>query len=192
VSNLNSRNLGIELLRIHSTITGALQIAIEHSRFIAEQGYVSSTMREGFTGYIRNFISALDAHHRIEGQMAFPSLRRRLPEAPYDLLLDQHRCLSSALEQLTAILEEAEILGESKLASNMHLLLTRINDFWQPHIRIEEEHFTGEKIEALIDPEEQIRLIQMLEENSRHNPNRDAPVPPSFLQGVPPIRTAFV
>jgi hypothetical protein len=44
----------------------------------------------------------LDAHHLTEDELAFPYLRDKFPEAPYDLLMAQHRDIVFILDTAKA------------------------------------------------------------------------------------------
>lgn len=180
-------NVGIELLRIHSIITRALRVAIEQSQSFAERGYPSVTMREGFIRYVRSLVAVLDAHHKVEDQLAFPYFRDKFPNAPYDLLMAQHQNIVPMLDQLKTTIEEmAAHAQEGPSLNKLFLLLQRIDEIWHPHIRIEEDHFTVGILGSAIPPDEQIRLIKSFMEHSQQHAKPDFLVVPFLLYNLPP------
>lgn len=193
MSESNMPNVAVELLRIHSIITRALRVSIEHTQSFADRGYPSVTMREGFISYVRSFVSVLDAHHKVEDQLAFPYFKGKLPDEPYDLLTTQHRGIVPVLDQLKTTIEEmAANTQEGPLLNKLLVLLKRIDELWHPHIQIEEDHFTVGKLGAAITPDEQIRLIKQFMEHSQQHAKPDFLVVPFLLYNLPlEQRSAF-
>jgi hypothetical protein len=74
---------------------------------------------------------------------------------------------------------------ECELFSDLFLLLKRIDEFWHPHIQIEEEHFTVGKLGAAFPPDEQIRLIKLFMEHSQQHAKPDFLVVPFLLYNLP-------
>ncbi len=193
MSEMNAPNLAAELLRIHSIITRGLRVAIEHSQSSAERRYPSIAMREGFVCYIRSFVSVLDVHHDTEDRLAFPYFKGKFPDAPYDLLMTQHKSIVLILDELNTIIEEmAAHMHQGEVLNDLFLVLKRIDEIWHPHIQIEEENFTADKLETAIPPDEQIRLIKLFMEHSQQHAKPDFLVVPFLLYNLPPEqRTAF-
>ncbi len=202
MSESNLPNVGVELLRIHSIITRALRVAIEQSQSFADRGCPSAAIWEGFTSYVQSLVSVLDAHHKVEDQLAFPYFQDKFPDAPYDLLTNQHQSIVPVLDQLRATIEEmAAHTQEGRLLKELSLLLKRIDEFWHPHIQIEEGHFAVGRLGAAIPPDEQIRLIKLFMEHSQQHAKPDFLVVPfllynlspeqrsAFAKGMPPIVT---
>ncbi len=187
MSESNIPNVGVELLRIHSIITRGLRVAIEQSQSFAGRGYPSATMREGFISYVLSLVSVLDAHHKVEDQLAFPYFKDKFPDAPFDLLTTQHQSIVPMLDQLkTTIGEIAAHTQEGQSLNKLCLLLKGIDEFWHPHIRIEEDHFTVGKLGAAIPPDEQMRLIKLFMEHSQQNAKPDFLVVPFLLYNLSP------
>jgi hemerythrin-like domain-containing protein len=187
MSEMHSPNLAAELLRIHSIITRGLQVAMTQSRLFAAEGYSDAVLQEGFISFVRSFVSVLDAHHSTEDEVAFPHLRTRFPDAPYNLLMGQHQSLAPMLEQIKAVIDEMVAhVQDRKLLDDLHRLLIRIDEFWHPHIRIEEDYFTVEKVGAEFPSDEQIRLIQLCMEHSQKHSGPDYLVAPFLLYNLPP------
>ncbi len=180
-------NVGAALLRIHSVITRGLRVTIERSQSFADQGYPSASMREGFISYVRSLLSVLDAHHTIEDQLAFPRFKDSFPDAPYDLLMTQHQSLLPILNQLTTTIEEkAADAEQSVLLNKQFLLLKSLDEIWHPHIRIEEDYFSVDKLGAAFPADEHIRLNKLFLEHSQQHAKPDFLVVPFLLYNLPP------
>ncbi len=193
MSESNIPNVGVELLRIHSIITRGLRVAIEHSQSFADRGSPSVTIREGFANYVLSLVSVLDAHHKVEDQVAFPYFEDRFPDAPYDLLRTQHQSIVPMLDQLRATIEEMVAHPqEGQIINKLFLLTKGIDEVWHPHIRIEEDHFTVGKLGAAIPPGEQIRLIKLFMEHSQQHAKPDFLVVPFLLYNLPPEQRAVM
>jgi hypothetical protein len=54
------------------------------------------------------FVSVLDAHHLLEDDLAFPCMLSKLCDAPYDILMTQHREVVLILNEIKVALEEME------------------------------------------------------------------------------------
>jgi hypothetical protein len=54
------------------------------------------------------FASVLDAHHLLEDELPFPYMLSKLCDAPYDLLMTQHREVVLILNEIKVALEEME------------------------------------------------------------------------------------
>jgi hemerythrin-like domain-containing protein len=182
-----------DLIRIHSIITRGLNVAIENSQSLVQRGYPDTSTRDGFVSYVRTFASVLDAHHLLEDELAFPYLRDKLPDVPYDLLMAQHREIVVILNEIKATVEEMK--ASAHLAESLNKLnhgLRTIGDIWHPHIRVEEDHFTAEKINALINMEEQERMSRKFSEHSQQHATPDYLVVPFLLYNLlPEERAAF-
>jgi hypothetical protein len=193
MSDSNSPNLGVELLRIHAIITRGLRVAIDHAQSFAAQGFPSTKMREGFISYVGSLLSVLDAHHNVEDQLAFPYFRGPFPDAPFDLLTAQHQIMLPLLDQLknTVAGMAADPQGDA-IPDELVLLLKKLDEFWHTHIHIEEENFTVDRLAAAISVEEQIRLINMFMEHSQQHAKPDFLVVPFLLYNLSPEnRAAF-
>lgn len=187
MSRSTTPNIGSALLRIHAVITRGLKVATEHSQSFAQQGCPDITRREGFIGYVRCFVSVLDAHHQLEDQMVFPYFRDKFPDAPYELLMTQHRSLVPILDQMKTVIGEAAAhTAGSEFFNKIYQQLRSIEELWHPHIRIEEDHFTVDRVGARIDPEEQLRMSGLFAEHGRQHTGPDFLVVPFLLYNLPP------
>ncbi len=184
---MSNTNIGVGLLRIHSVITRGLKVAGENTRSFAKQGYPDRSTEEGFIGYVRCLVSVLDAHHLTEEDLAFPYYRGKFPEAPYELLMAQHRDIVLVLNEIKAAIEEnATMVQVERFLNKLNQALKGIDSLWNPHIRIEEDHFTVEKTAELIDPEDHVRLSKMFSEHMQQHAGPDYLVVPFLLYNLPP------
>ncbi len=188
----NLSNIGADLLYIHSIITRALSVATETSRSFAHQEYPSEEMQQGFICYVQSLISVLAAHHHGEDEVVFPMLRDRLPDAPYDLLISHHRTMESMLLVVEATVEEMPQARGDGFWRTLAQKLTAIADLWQPHIRIEEDIFTVEKLGQLMSPEEHGRLSRLFVEYNRQHTSPDYLIVPFLLFNLMPEERAIM
>jgi hemerythrin-like domain-containing protein len=180
-------NLGVDLLRIHSIISRGLRTSIEYSERFAKEGYPGNPVREGFMSYVRSLVSILHGHHCTEDELAFPYLKEIMPDGPYDLLMSQHQTMVPVIAELKKVIEEQPAsASESSSLSKVRSLLQRIDEFWHPHIRIEEEFLTVERAAAAIAPDEHVRLARLFMEHSQQHTGPDFLVLPFMLFNLPP------
>lgn len=179
-------NVAADLIRMHMIITRALNVAIEKGRSFAHDGYPNATVWEGFIAYVRTLASALHAHHLTEEDLAFPYFRNLLPEAPFDLLIAQHREIVGALHETNAALDD--VAAEPHAGGGLKRLtnaLTRLADLWHPHIRVEENHFAIDRLGPLLDQQEHRRLGGMFAEHGQKHASPDFLVVPFLLYNLP-------
>ncbi len=185
-------NIGVGLLLVHTVVSRGMKVAEEQGRRFAREDYPDATTREGFVSYVRTFISVLDAHHLVEEELAFPRLRDKFPDAPYDLLLAQHQGLVGILAEVRAALEgvaDGERPGKS--LNELTDALGRIALLWHPHRQLEEEHFTVEKAQALLSAAEQIELTRLFAEYEQQHATPDYLVVPFMLYNLPPTERSI-
>jgi hemerythrin-like domain-containing protein len=193
MSKLNKPNIGADLIRIHSVITRALDVAIEHGQSFAQEGYPNASTQEGFVSYVQTFVSVLHAHHLTEDDLVFPYFRDKLPDAPFDLLMAQHREMQPILDEIKAAIEKvaADVqVGES--LNDLNRALTKMAEIWHPHIQREEDHLSVEKAGALLDTEEHIRLGRTFAQHSQEHSGPDFMVAPFILYNLPPEERAIM
>jgi hemerythrin-like domain-containing protein len=193
MSELNKPNIGADLIRIPSVITRALDVAIEHSQSFAQEGYPDASTQEGFVSYVQTFVSVLHAHHLTEDDLVFPYFRDKLPDAPFDLLMAQHREMQLVLDEIKAAIEKvaADVqVGES--LNDLNRALTKMAEIWRPHIQGEEDRLSVEKADALLDIEEHIRLGRTFAQHSQEPSGPDFLVAPFILYNLPPEERAIM
>lgn len=191
MSNRTTPNIAEDLLCIHAVITRGLNVSVERGRVFA-QGYPDASTRKGFIAYVASLVSVVHAHHLTESDLFFPHFRDKLPNAPFDLLIAQHHELEPVLHEAKAATVEvsAEPRAGAALAQLIELL-GRIAEFWHPHIRIEEDHFSVARVATLVDAKEHERLARAAMEHSQQHSGPANLVVPFLLYNLPPDRRAI-
>jgi hemerythrin-like domain-containing protein len=192
MADMKAPNIALDLLRIHSIITRGISVATEKSQVFAREGFPDGSTREGFIRYARSLVSVLHSHHLTENELAFPYLRAKFPDAPYDLLIAQHQELVHLLDQINVAIEEvaADPQGAASL-TKLNGVLRRTGEMWHPHIGIEQDHFAPDKVGPLLAPEEHIRLSKLFAEHSRKHTSPDYLIVPFLLYNLPPEERAI-
>lgn len=185
MSESNKPNIGADLIRIHSIITRALDVSIEHSQSFAREDFPDESTREGFVSYVQSLVSVLHAHHLTEDDLAFPYFREKVPDVPFDLLTAQHREMEPILDDIKAAIEEVAADGRaSESLNDLNRALIKMAEIWRPHIQREEDHLSVEKADALLDIEEHIRLGKMFAEHNQEHSGPDYLVVPFLLYNL--------
>jgi hemerythrin-like domain-containing protein len=193
MSEPSQPNVAADLVRIHSVVTRGLKVSIERSQAFAQGGFPDDTTRQGFVDYVQSLVSVLHAHHLGEDELAFPYLRELLPDAPFDLLSEQHQHMLPILDKIKAASEAVAVQEpKSQPLNDLKRALTEIADLWQPHIQIEEEHFSVEKGAELISVDEHIRLAQLFAKLSQEHAQPDYLVVPFILYNLAPEDRAIM
>jgi hemerythrin-like domain-containing protein len=152
------------LLRIHKIVSRALNVSIRKcDEYFQKQG-IPPGEAAGFLMYVRTLKWITHAHHLSEDEIAFPYFRDKL-EAPYNRLGEDHQALARILVSLDKCLSEISSGGVGKLRE----LLGEFDKLWGPHIRIEEDKFTAEKLNPVVGMQEQADLYARLDEHGRKN-----------------------
>jgi hypothetical protein len=189
MSERTTPNLAEDLLCIHEIITRGLNVSIERGRSFAQRGYPDASTRKGFIAYVGSLISVLHAHHLTESDLFFPYLRDKLPDAPFDLLITQHRELEPLLQQAKEATDEVSAEAQAGAAlARLDGLLGRIVEFWHPHIRIEEDHLSVERAATLLDAKETETLAKAAMKLGQQHSGPDHLVVPFLLYNLPPNR----
>ena len=168
MSDQTTLNIGSDLNLIHLIITRGLAVSIDFSDQYLRKGFPDSSTKDGFINYVNSLVTVLDAHHRLEDELAFPGLKEKIPNAPYDLLEKQHEEIVNILLEIKKIINQKDIALEGSL-NNVKSLLISLNELWHPHIKIEEEHFSDKNVARLINFEEQLKLSQKFAEFAKDN-----------------------
>jgi hemerythrin-like domain-containing protein len=186
-------NVARSLLRVHMAITRALDVIIDRSRSFAEQGFVGASLRAGFASYVSSLASFLSAHHLSEDELAFPYFRGKMPEAPFDSLMAQHKQMLPLLDEIEAAAQGiAADIEVSEPLSSLDQATSQLREMWRPHIGIEETYYVPEKMDALLDLEEQARLIKLFAQYSQEHSGPDYLVMPFFLFNLPAQERALL
>ena len=152
------------LLSMHRVISRALNVSLQKcDEYLRKQGSLPDEAA-GFRMYVTTLKWITHAHHLTEDHIVFPYLRDKL-EAPYPRLEDDHKAVARILVNLDKCLSDITSGGASKLRE----VLGEFDTLWGPHIRIEEENFTAEKLKAVAAMQQQEDLAVRAEEHGRKN-----------------------
>jgi len=152
------------LLRIHKVISRGLSISIRKcDEYIGKQGIPFEETR-GFSMYVSTLKWVTHSHHLSEDEIAFPCFKDRI-EAPYNQLKDDHNAIARLLDKFDQCLLEVSSNGVGRLRE----VLVEFDKKWVPHIKMEEDNFTSEKLQAIIGMKEQLDLVKKLGEHSIKN-----------------------
>jgi hemerythrin-like domain-containing protein len=157
------------LLRIHKIITRGLDISIRKcDEYLGKQG-IPPEEAAGFSMYVTALKWVTHAHHLSEDEIAFPYFKGSIA-APYGRLRDDHQTISRILVSLDQCILEISSGGVGKLRE----MLGEFEKLWVPHIRIEEENFTAEKLQMVAGMKEQVDLAEKL---TKHGIKNSGPGP---------------
>lgn len=157
------------LLRIHKIISRALDISIQKcDEYLGKQG-IPPEEAAGFPLYVTTLKWITHSHHLTEDDIAFPYFRDKL-EAPYTRLEEDHQVMARILVDLDKCLSMISSGGVGRLRE----VLGEFDRVWGPHIRIEEDHFTADRLKAVAGMREQENLLTQITE---HGSKNSGPVP---------------
>lgn len=179
MSNRSKPNIGATMVIIHHAITRGLEVSKKQSITFELSGFPVSAIKEGFVTYVRTLGWVINAHHQAEDHVIYPYLRSKLPDAPYDQLSAEHREMDVFLKKLQVTIEEVATNAKtSDLLNSLNRSLTGLAELWTPHIEKEQFYlYDTEKTEAVMDENEQIKLIQNASEYSQKQGNPAFMVP---------------
>lgn len=160
------------MLMIHKIISRGLSISIRKcDEYIAKHG-IPPEEAKGFLMYVASLKIVTQSHHLSEDDIVFPYFEDYI-DAPYNRLKDDHQNISRVLVALDQCLIEMSLAGIVRLRK----VLGEFNMLWVPHIRIEEENFTTEKLQVVSGVEQQVSLADKL---ARHGSKNSGPGPLSL------------
>lgn len=162
MSDPSSPNVAVILFISHKVVTRALGVSIDKAKEFLQDGFRDELLKEGYVKYIKAFIPVLESHHMTETDLAFPYFRNLVPEMPYDFLNVQHDIMAKYLDEIMDAIRRVEsVQWVTSGLTELLLALGALNEMWHPHIQIEETNLNAEKVAALIDREEHLRLIAL-------------------------------
>jgi hypothetical protein len=174
-------NLAEDLIRTHKVITRGLETSLKFGADFAQQGFPDLRTQQGYADYVHSLQSTLDGHHLAEDEVAFPAVKLKLPDAPYERLAADH-------QQIVVILGEVKQAIPGLVSDNPRPALatvldalTRITAIWSPHIEKEEFYFAEKPLSAVMSLEEQGRLSAATARYSQEHTGPDYLVVPFFL-----------
>jgi hemerythrin-like domain-containing protein len=193
MAEANAPNVAVDLLHIHSIITRGLNVVTENSQRYAQEGFPDEPTKKGFLSYARSFVAALHSHHLTEDELAFPYFREKLTDAPFDLLIAQHKELVHILDEVKAAIEEVSAATQAAPAlDRLNQALRKLAELWHPHIGIEQDHFTVARLEGLIDRKEHVRLGKLFAEHGQKHSGPGYLAVPFLLYNLPPEERAIL
>jgi hypothetical protein len=86
-----------------------------------------------------------------------------MPGVPFEVLVAHHREMDPLLGEIQAACEALAGDGTGSEASQaLHGALTRVSALWHPHVRLEEDQFTCEALDAALDEGQEAQFGQEL------------------------------
>jgi hemerythrin-like domain-containing protein len=160
-------DIASDLVRIHSIMTRALNVAVERSADFAQSGYPDPSTGEGFIAYVRCLAALLHSHHLTEDESVFPSLEAVLKDVPFDVLVAQHHEMGPLIDRVEAALDEVSSSSQAGASMNdLNRALAELRALWLTHIEQEEDLLSAERIDPLVDMDEQTRLSKSFANHS--------------------------
>ena len=167
------------LVMIHKIITRSLNVALQKcNEYISLKGIPAHEAR-GYSMYLANLKQVTHSHHSSEDEIAFPYFREHI-EAPYEQLKDDHNSLAVVLARLDPFLKEVSFNDLTSLKE----VLTEFEKLWFPHIRIEEENFTPDRVNSKSAISDQVRMVKELSDHGHKNSGPGPLVLPFFFYNL--------
>ncbi len=162
-------------------------MAIQHVDDFLEKGVLETSNREGFIKFLQSFSSFVEGHHLVENEKVFPYFMDKLPKVPYEELMDQHKQIEAALQEInngiTGLRTQKDELRSLKLFKSG---LGQIDEIWQPHIRIEDSQLYSQVGSLKINSKEMIRLINEVSELFQEHTGPPYLIAPFILYNLSP------
>ena len=183
----------IALVLVHQAISRGLDVGCQYATRFARTGYPDRATGAGFALYLRTLVGVLHMHHSAEDEIAFPFLRDKLTELPFEALITEHEQMEAILEGMAPILDE--LRGESEEESALEAAcgaLASLSEIWPGHIDVEETRISVERLEAMVGAE---ALAGWLVEMGQHRPDGAPPDPaglPFILYNLPAEERAIM
>jgi len=152
------------LLLIHKIITRGLTVSLQKCEEYLENKAVPASEAAGFTTFVSTLTKVAHSHHLSEDEISFPYFRDYL-EAPFDRLMEDHQSISHILDRIGRYLPDLtkdEITG-------LHDTLKEFQAMWVPHIQIEEENFTVQKVQERVSMKDQIVIAKKMAAHGSRN-----------------------
>jgi len=157
------------LLRIHRVISRGLIVAVQSGGDFIQAGFPEPGLRIGFVLYLQALVAVLGAHHLGEEQIAFPALRDKLTDAPYDRLARHHQEIVALLDSLRKLIPSLEAGGDPVELTALVECLRKISAIWRPHIQAEEWYFSEDALDAAMSAQDQGRLSAAFGKHSQEH-----------------------
>ncbi len=176
--------LGEGLIRIHRIITRGIDVARDCSRTHATGEQEDTSVAAGFADYLQALTAVVHAHHTAEDEIAYPSFRDSFPDAPWDVLAQEHRAVAVILADLDTqavrIREGAAIEAWAPAAGKLDELAV----LWGPHYHREEAHFTLPALAAAMALEQRAAMVAQIAAHNQQHAKPDYLVVPFLLYNL--------
>jgi hemerythrin-like domain-containing protein len=147
-----------DFLRIHKAITRGLNVCVSNGSDYIKKGFPDPELQQGFVLYLQILTTVLSAHHLGEDEVAFPALKLKLPDKPYEKLGSDHVEIEKKLVQIKNTLPGLASADSQASLSLSVEILKGILSLWAPHIQIEETSFKAAAIVSAMTFDEQLQL----------------------------------
>jgi hypothetical protein len=187
-------NLAVVFLAAHAAIKRGMEVASTRVQEFDRECLPGPVLREGIVNYVRALSSLIQGHQLAEDDLAFPYFRDKMTEVPFDLLIQQHLEMDPILTEIDDTLPRcADDARMGEGFRQLNLALEKLSVVWHPHIRIEEEHFTYDRLVSLgLPDEEQAHLTRQIAEHSRKHTGPPYLVLPFLIYNLSPVTRAFL
>ena len=176
----------ISLVLIHRTISRGLEVGGQYAERFARQGYPDQEVGAGFALYLSTLVGVLYQHHSAEDEVAFPFLRDKLPDLPFEDLIAEHEQMEAILEDMALILDGLRgEAGEGPALEAACTALAGLAKIWPGHIEVEEAGVSTSRLVAKVGPD---ALSGWLAKMGQHRPPGAPPDPvgiPFILYNLP-------
>ncbi len=156
-------------VRIHKAITRGINIGISRGEGFEKNGVPGDEEKRGYLLYIQSLTIVLTAHHLGEDEVAFPEIKKKLPDGPFVRLKSDHIKIEAQLISLSNLSTNPELdlnQGEIKKIINGLKIISAV---WVPHIGVEERSFSRSVLASLMNSEDQTDLAAMLSKHSQEH-----------------------
>jgi hypothetical protein len=163
--NPNGRfpNLAGDLVRIHKVISRGLNVGGYKGMEFIDKGFPDQGIQQGYMDYVKSLVSVISAHHMGEDEIAFPVLKKRIPDAPFDRLSRDHMNIEETLSPVRKTLSENKGNALDVVVKG----LMSVSSVWSPHIEIEEKSFSEHALTMAMIPDEQAEVSALLTKHAQ-------------------------
>ncbi len=126
-------------VRIHKAITRGINTGIDRGNEYERNGLPGTEEIKGYFLYIQSLTIVLSAHHLGEDEVAFPELKKWIPDGPFARLSSEHHKIEPQVTLLTSLVTDPKMDGNLERIKKVVDILKVISAVWSPHIAVEEE-----------------------------------------------------
>ena len=172
------------LARIHMVITRGVAVGSRRSHAYQNGEPPEPSVTAGFADYLHALVSVLHGHHTAEDEVAFPALRDRFPDVPWELLTEEHRTVVPILADLDGHAARIRQQPSPDTWASAAEALDRLAALWAPHYQREEAYFTVPVVARLVPQDEQAGLVAKMAAHSQQHTGPDYLVVPFLLYNL--------